>query len=104
MRHVKALLLVAVLGATWGPLVPGGVRPARGDDELSKHLEDLRRQTEDAKINIVRRQQLALEMAAALDRAGQSAPTIEDRRARWTEAIRVLDQFNRKNPGHPRAH
>src|SRR4051812_36306510 len=98
MRQVAASLLLVILCWTVGPSVPGGAWAALGDVELEKHLEDLRRQVEDPKINIARREQQAMEMAATLDRAGQSAATVEARRSRWTEAIRVLDHFNRQNP------
>src|SRR5438067_12144550 len=104
MRRRVATLILVILGWTWGPLVPWGARPLRADEELERHLEDLRRQVEDPRIDIGRREQLALEMAATLDRAGQAAPSIEARRRRWTEAIRLLERFGTRNPGHPRAH
>ena len=76
---------------------------ARADEELERHLEDMRRQVEDPKTNIARREVLVLEIAALLDRTGQSAPTVDARRSRWTEAIALLDRFETQNPGHPRA-
>src|SRR3954471_19427880 len=104
-RPTAAIVIVLGLGLgwTWGTLVPDVAGRARADDELEKHLEDLRRQVEDPKIAIERRERLALEMAATLDRTGQSAPTVEARRGRWSEAIRLLDRFGARNPRHPRA-
>jgi hypothetical protein len=65
-------------------------------------MEALRRQVEDPTIDVVKRERIALEMAATLDRAAQSEPAAEARRARWTEAIRGLDEFLRRNPRSPR--
>ncbi|MCA1686041.1 MAG: hypothetical protein LC745_08665, partial [Planctomycetia bacterium] len=76
--------------------------PQRGrtDDELRAHLDALGRRLNDAATDIGVRERLAMEMAATLDRAAVSAPTDEARRARWTEAVDVLDRFTAKNPGH----
>ena len=98
-----AILTGFLLVWMWITLGPGVVRPVRADDELERHLEDLRQQAEDATNSIGRREVLVLEIAATLDRTGQSAATIDARRARWTEAIQLLDQFETQNPGHPRA-
>jgi hypothetical protein len=75
---------------------------ALADDEMQRHLDNLRRQVEDPLIDIGRRETLVLEMAAALDRTGQASPTADNRRARWTEAIELLDRFEMRSPGHPR--
>src|SRR3954471_9843862 len=102
----KLAIILLLMSAAWtcGPLGSIGARPARADDEMEKHLEDLRRQVEDRTISVVKRERLALEVASTLDRAAQSSPTAEARRARWTEAIGLLDRFGARNPGHPRAH
>jgi tetratricopeptide (TPR) repeat protein len=93
------LYLVWTLGAA-----PGGCsRPAIADDEMERHLDELRRQADDPLTDLKRREDLTLEIAATLDRIGQSAATVETRRARWTEAVQLLDRFESKNPGHPRA-
>jgi hypothetical protein len=96
------ILIIMSLGWAWGPLARLRESPARADDELEKHLEDLRLQVEDTKNDITRRELLTLEMAATLDRAAQSATTPEARRARWTEAIQLLGRFGGQNPSHPR--
>ena len=45
------------------------------DDELARHLTTIRSQIENVTIDLARREELALEMAATLDRAAQSSPT-----------------------------
>src|SRR5690242_17431143 len=45
-----------------------------------------------------------MEITAALDRAAQAATSAETRRARWTEAINLIDRFERENPGHLQSH
>jgi hypothetical protein len=99
-RPIAAILIILSLGRAWEPLARICEAPARADDELERHLEDLRLQVDDTNIDIGRREMLALEMAATLDRAAQSATTVERRRGRWTEAIQVLDRFGGQNPSH----
>jgi len=98
-----AILIGLLLGLMGSPLVPSVLRSTRADDELERHLEDLRHHAEDPTTNIGRREVLVLEIAATLDRTGQTAATLDARRARWTEAIELLDRFETQNPGHPRA-
>jgi hypothetical protein len=76
---------------------------AQETDELTAHLANVRRQVEDASIPIELRERLAQEMASTLDRAAQSAKTAANRRARWSEAIALLDEF-RANNRNPRSH
>ena len=102
-RLIAAIVTVVILGGTGEVTVPIGPGLVRADDEMEKHLEDLRRQVEDTTIDVARRERLALEMAAALDRLAQSAPSAEARRARWSEAIRLLSRFSGRNPGHTRS-
>src|SRR6185437_5105170 len=59
------------------------------------------KKVEDASLDMGKRERLTMEMASTLDRAAQSAPTAEIRRARWAEAIRVLERFSEKNSQHP---
>jgi tetratricopeptide (TPR) repeat protein len=98
-----AIVFGVFLVGTAGFLLPGRVGSVRADDEMDRHLEDLRRQAEDPAAEMARREVLILELAATLDRIGQSAGTVEARRARWTEAVRQLDAFEERNPGHPRS-
>src|SRR4051794_39475096 len=101
-RIVASLVLF-----TW--LIPAGAdaQPAeqtRTDDELKAHLAALGERLANTATEIGVRERLAMEMAATLDRAAISAPTAEDRRARWTEAVEVLDRFSEKNAGHLQEH
>jgi tetratricopeptide (TPR) repeat protein len=98
-----AIVLSLFLVWTAGFLLPDRSGLAGADDEMARHLEGLRRQAEDPINDIARREVLILELAATLDRIGQSAGTVETRRARWAEAIQHLDRFEDKNPGHPRS-
>lgn len=94
LRLVTAVLTIFGLWA---------VGQARADEELEQHLASLRRQVEDSSRPLILRAQLALEMAATLDRAAQNAPSAEDRRANWQRAVALLDEFSRLNPGQPMA-
>lgn len=73
------------------------------DNELDAYLAIQRRQIEDPRRDVAERARIALEMAAALDREAQRAETVERRRGLWAEASALLDGFNARNPGHPRA-
>ena len=72
------------------------------DDELARHLTTIRSQIENVTIGLGRREELALEMSATLDRAGQSSSDASVRRHRWSEAIELLDWFLKENPDPPR--
>jgi hypothetical protein len=72
------------------------------DEELSRHLTLVRAQLEDQSLPIARREELALEMAATLDRAAQAAPGTDVRRRRWSDAIELLDWFLKENIGPSR--
>ncbi len=61
-------------------------------------LAELRAAVSDPAIPAVERGRRALDGAAALDRAAQQSGTSADRRARWTEAIALLDDFVARNP------
>jgi hypothetical protein len=72
------------------------------DDELDRHLDVQRRQLEDPTLGVAQRAVVALEMAATLDRAAQTASSAEERRARWVRAIEILDQFSAAEKKQPR--
>src|SRR4051794_35645968 len=74
------------------------------DEELEKHLESMRSEVNNPALSMARRERFALDMAATLDRAALAAPTSEARRARWTQAINLIDGFEQENPGHPQTH
>jgi hypothetical protein len=69
-------------------------------EELEAHLAAQRKQLDDPTIVSAQRARIALEMAATLDRAAQSAPDAEKRRQRWSEAVALIDEFNQKEPRH----
>jgi tetratricopeptide (TPR) repeat protein len=73
------------------------------DAEMAAHLQALGKKLEDPTLGLAVRGQTALEIAAALDRAAQAATSADVRRARWSEAVAVLDRFAEANPGHPLA-
>jgi hypothetical protein len=98
-RRSRPLGLILIFAAL---LNVGAVSRVRADDELEEHLATLRQQVEDRSVAVATRSRIALEMAATLDRAAQGAPTAEARRALWTRAIGVLDEFRRQNAGDPR--
>lgn len=72
-------------------------------DELARHLAGMKSQINDATLDLASRAQLALEMAATLDRAARSETRVDAKIARWNEAIAVLDEFNAKELAHERA-
>ena len=80
----------------------GFVKAPMDDDELARHLTTIKSQIENVTIDVGRREELALEMAATLDRAGQASPDSNVRRRRWSEAIDLLDWFLKANPNPPR--
>ena len=52
MYRSVLILLVVILGLASDTLVTVGGRPCRADDEMKKHLENLRRQVEDPRIDL----------------------------------------------------
>ncbi len=93
MVLMRSGLIVAALASAQVPMA---------DDELARHLTTIRSQIENVTIDLGRREELALEMAATLDRAAQSSPDSNVRRRRWSEAIELLDWFLKENPDPPR--
>jgi tetratricopeptide (TPR) repeat protein len=79
-------------------------RQAPPGDELSDRLATLKRQADDVTLPIGQRETAVLEMAGALDRAAQRETTVDQREARWGQAVGLLDAFNSESPGHPRAY
>lgn len=71
------------------------------DQELERNLEYLRQQIDDPKNDLPQRESFAMELAATLDRAAQASRDPESQRRIWNEAIKAIDEFERKNPGHP---
>lgn len=88
--------IVAVLS-----LVPVGPARTSAADELNAHIAALREQVNDRTLDIARRERLALEMAATLDRAAQAATLAKERRNHLSDAIASLDTFIQKNPKSP---
>ena len=78
------------------PRVRREARQAAQGDELEVHLAAQRKQMEDPKRTLADRARIALELAATLDRAAQTTPSAEARRARWKQAVSLLDDFNSK--------
>src|SRR5580692_8584357 len=74
------LISVAVLGLFAAVITAASAQEPMADDDLA------------------RREELALEMAGTLDRAGQSSPDSDVRQRRWSEAIELLDWFLKENP------
>ena len=66
-------------------------------DELSHHLDGMKRQLDDVSVGVAQREILAIEIAGTLDRAAQAETRIDAKQARWNEAIRLLDEFREKN-------
>ena len=75
---------------------PGPAADALSDAELSQHLTVVRTQIANPAIDLVRREGLAQDMAATLDRAAQAAADPEVRRQRWGEAIDLIDDSPRR--------
>ncbi len=86
--------------ATWVCLILPVVAFAQPNQDQESHLATLRSRLDDPSLTVEARAQLVLEIATALDRAAQNATTNEIRRERWTEAIKRLEEFESKNPGH----
>jgi hypothetical protein len=72
------------------------------DAELDRHLTVVRDQIENQTVELARREELTLEMAATLDRSAQSSTTPSTRRRRWSQAIELIDWFLKKDPDPPR--
>lgn len=98
MRRRSKAPMVFLIG--WALLVGSALPRAQADDDLERHLAALRSQVENGSLDLEKREQIVLEMAATLDRAAQSAATAQERRKRWTEAINLIDRFDSHHPGH----
>jgi hypothetical protein len=73
------------------------------DTELDRHLATVREQISGKFLDLSRREELVLDMAATLDRAAQVATSAEKRRLRWAQAIKLCDGFLDENVEPPRA-
>src|SRR4051794_13162879 len=94
---------MAVGLAAWAVVV-GAWTSARGQakDEVDLHLARMRPLLEDAGKSAAERGDLALELAATLDRDAQAAQTVDRARARWNEAAVLLERFLAESPDNPR--
>ena len=72
-----------------------------GSQEVEARRESVRKALADESRPLDDRASMALEEASALDREAQSSPTVESRRERAAEAIKLLDDFNAEHPRHP---
>jgi hypothetical protein len=84
------------------PPALGAQEPAPAD-ELSGHLATRKSQAEDPGLSIDEREAIIQELAELLNRAAMGSKTVEQREARWGQAMALLDEFRDKNVGHPRA-
>jgi hypothetical protein len=82
-----------------GPLL---ARELSASDELAQLLATLKRKAEDVTLAIGQREAIVQEMASALDRAAQRSSDPDQKQARWSQAIDLLDAFRDQNKGHPR--
>jgi hypothetical protein len=96
------LYWVAVLVGLSIGIVPVLGQEPDGDQELSQHLTTVRSQIENSTIDLDRREEMALEMSATLDRAAQRAQNPLRRRRLWSDAIDLLDAFLKANSDLPR--
>ena len=98
MAQRSMILRVLVLGL----LVAGldlalfAQEPPPGD-ELSQLLATLKRKADDISLAIGQRESIVQEMAGALDRAAQRSPGADQKQARWSQAIDLLDAFRGQN-------
>jgi hypothetical protein len=72
------------------------------DAEIERHLTTVREQIGNNFLDLARREELALEMAATLDRSAQAATDAAKRRHRWAQAVELLDKFLKDNLEPPR--
>jgi hypothetical protein len=77
-----------------------GAHTCFADDELELYAAEQKRLINDATRPESERARIAINLAGALDRAAQAAPSVDQRRRRWAQAVAVLDDFNGKNPKH----
>jgi hypothetical protein len=98
-----AARLICVVGWCMAALAAAArAQQAATEEELSRHLTTVRAQIEHGSIEISRREDMALDMVATLDRAAQSSTDPAARRRRWTQAVELLDWFMSKNADAPR--
>src|SRR5262249_23108492 len=84
---LRNLLLPAAAAAAVASAMAQAPNPI---DELSRHLEGMKRQLEDPSVGVAQREILAIETAGTLDRAAQAESHIGAKQARWDEAVKLL--------------
>ncbi len=105
MPPLERRLLLATIGVIvgmWVSPVVGEFQAPIDENELAAHLTAIRSQIQNTTIALERREELALEMAATLDRAAQSSRDSDVRRHRWAQAVDLLDGFLKENADPPR--
>jgi len=93
----SAVLLLMLQAPATGATAdrPGATRP------VPESYESARRALADERRPLDQRASIALDEAAALDRAAGASPGEEERRSRSDLAVRLLDEFNAAHPRHP---
>src|SRR5262249_5914378 len=84
------------------PVARAATQDPAADAEIERHLTTVREQVGNNFLDLARREELALEMAATLDRAAQAATDAAKRRHRSTQAVELLDKFLKDNLEPPR--
>ncbi len=92
-------VVLILLCASLSVIAAGPERPPSAD-EIDSRLDSTRKILADTSRSVEERASIALEEAAALDREAQARPTLDERRARSSQAIRLLDEFNAAHPRH----
>jgi hypothetical protein len=100
-NRLMRFILVGGLGL-WVAACTAAAQAPMSEDELARHLTTIRSQLENVSIDLARREELALEMAATLDRAAQISTDSSTRLRHWAQAIDLLDWFLKENPDPPR--
>ncbi len=98
-----ALLIVLAACAAAAAPAAASMQDSVSDAELDRHLSTVREQITGKFLELSRREDLLLDMAATLDRAAQAAASAEKRRLRWTQAIELFDTFLNENVEPPHA-
>lgn len=94
--------MVSALLMFLAPASASGQEPAT-ESELRAYLDSTRRRIAEAGRPRSLRERLAVEAAAALDRAARSSTSPEARRSYWREASDFLDQYRRDHDDPERA-
>ncbi len=95
--------MIVLAACAAAPAPAAAIQDSALDAEIDRHLATVREQISGKFLELSRREDLLLEMAATLDRAAQAATSAEKRRARWAQAIQLFDGFLDENVEPPRA-